>query len=362
VVEGRYDHPGVWLVFLLPVFWGLYLAVNEFKKKVIFLDHEVEIHSLRDVKRVPFDSIKGCRIIRDRRLGKSIILVTDNPELKEVRLPSRLNEDTAFSNWVALLPDMDKADFRASEAAIIGSGSDWLAPEERKKKLSGARRNAITLTVFGGAVFFWGCMAQETLFIAAWILAAIPWMAMALAATERSHYALWFKRNDPRGPLGLAIALPGLLLAARILAGVDVLDWKDVHAFVLIFVALMALAVTGLDSSIRNPAAIVLLVLALVPYGYGTLELLDIAADESAGQTYQTEVLDKYSTSGGHGSHTYTLTLGPWGPVRHNETRDVLWPLYNSLSKGDIACVRLHDGYLGLPWYKVSACMEGQKP
>jgi hypothetical protein len=355
---GYHDHPILLLILLLMLVMGVYVAVDALKKKVVFHAHDLEIYSLRGVRRIPFEDIKGCRIRKGGHGPKTIHLALKDPEAKDALFPSPLATDAAFDKWFASLPDADKADRQANEAAIINDSTDWLSPEERKGQLASVRKKAMALNALGVAAFFWGCFANESLFASACILAALPCMAMALAATAKNHYSLFYKPNDARGRLGYSLVLPGLALYTRILEEFHVLEWREAHAFALAIAGCLTLFACTLDTSIRGPRLVIFLTLLLVPYGYSCLELVDIAADKSPGKIYETKVLNKYSTSGGHGSHTYSLTFEPWGPVTKKETLDVLWPLYNSLSIGDTACATLYDGFLGIPWYKYERCED----
>jgi hypothetical protein len=43
--------------------------------------------------------------------------------------------------------------------------------------------------------------------------------------------------------------------------------------------------------------------------------------------------------------------------MRTAETEDVGRRVFDRLNKGDVACVRLHQGALGIRWFEVDRCV-----
>ena len=82
-------------------------------------------------------------------------------------------------------------------------------------------------------------------------------------------------------------------------------------------------------------------------YSLGDVGEANALFDHSQLSVFRSQVMSKYVTSGK--TTRYHLRLAPWGP--HDEPSDVTVPytLYDRLQPGNQACVRLHQGALGMP-------------
>jgi len=110
---------------------------------------------------------------------------------------------------------------------------------------------------------------------------------------------------------------------------------------------------------VRPPASPGLLLAFLALYGagcgVGASALINRRFDHSPGQTFQATVEGRRITSG-KGGLNYSLRLGPWGPRTGPSFIPVTRAVYDAARPGDVACVSLHPGALGMAWYKAAPC------
>ena len=89
-------------------------------------------------------------------------------------------------------------------------------------------------------------------------------------------------------------------------------------------------------------------------YAFGVLGQANVLFDRAPQSMLRSRIIDKHP---GHGRiATYHLILAPWGPI--GEARDATVPhdVYDHAEIDDPACIRLHDGALGMPWFTAATC------
>lgn len=109
----------------------------------------------------------------------------------------------------------------------------------------------------------------------------------------------------------------------------------------------------GLSSPIQ---LIITLAVAGGLYGYGAFTVIDTRFDTSAGQVLPVTVSNKHISHGR--SNSYHLDLPAWGPRTAPSTVSVRRSLYEAVQPGDVVCITLHPGSLGVPWYAVGLCQS----
>jgi hypothetical protein len=95
-------------------------------------------------------------------------------------------------------------------------------------------------------------------------------------------------------------------------------------------------------------------------YGFGVFELVDTQFDLSKGRVFQIPVLKKTEhLSVRSGRQFYVgLSRRPWeyNHLPRDEGPQVPEAVFNRLAEGEFACVTLHPGLLGAPWYWLDTC------
>ena len=95
----------------------------------------------------------------------------------------------------------------------------------------------------------------------------------------------------------------------------------------------------------------------LAGYAFALFTALDEQFDHAAPQVIRRQVLDKHHTASRAGIDN-DATLESWGWTSSNPTMEVGPAVFDRLSKGGEACIRLHRGYLGAEWFEVTACRQ----
>jgi hypothetical protein len=152
-----------------------------------------------------------------------------------------------------------------------------------------------------------------------------------------------------------ALPVMGLVVASF---SAHLVDWTPAllpMALSLAIALLLGLGLAGGRWPVHTAFAALFLALFGAGYGYGGLVFADRALDRGASQTYSAEIERAYLSYGRSGS-TPHFVLAPWGPMTAPTDVTVPRPAYNALSAGQSACVRLHPGYLHMPWFTAGLC------
>lgn len=187
-------------------------------------------------------------------------------------------------------------------------------------------------------------------------------LAFGLPLSGLAVVAVFRVRGKPLRPVvGMAVAAWGFsaLYTVMRLGEVSTLDWgmlllaASAVGVVTAWRAIRWLAPRPMDSNQK-----VLLVFGAgvfaAAYVYGVAALVNIHADLAPPQCFTARIVAKSSDGGRHPN--WYLTVAPWGTER-KAARHSVWPeVYDALDKGEIACVDLHRGLLGLRWVEIAPC------
>jgi len=185
----------------------------------------------------------------------------------------------------------------------------------------------------------------------------LPWIAVAVIAASKGD--VLFEGPSGTGKPCLAWVLIAATAALFWDAEVDAHTLNDTMPILLgaVLGAGLILAHTAADRMVWRRASWIFIPFMLV-YGWATVDLSNVLLDRSAPQTFQTTVESKFSTSGRTIAHY--LVLAPWGPRHDTTDLKVHFPQYTAVQTGAPACVQLHDGAFGIPWFAV-ACLPPPK-
>ena len=260
-----------------------------------------------------------------------------------------------FQVWRSDLPDLDLIDIGTMKAQLLSNPDLGSSPAEREVRLELLKRVAMG---FNG-----GCIA-----VAAWVwLRPVPYplaIAAAIALIPAALALVWWSKGvitlaarnaDPRSNVSLAL-FSGMLVGLKAISiGTD--QWP---AALALGAALATLPVTAIYALNVRWGVVKRgfwgAALLMVAWGWGTVMLVDSAADQAPAKGYRTTVL---SRSVHHGrSTTWNVELTPWADHAQADYQ-VSSDLYDQLADGGAACVGLHPGALSLAWYELHACAEG---
>src|SRR5579864_4003772 len=89
-----------------------------------------------------------------------------------------------------------------------------------------------------------------------------------------------------------------------------------------------------------------------VPYGYATMEWLNVTLDRSPATIQKSTTAGKFwAYKGGP-----CLRVKPWGFISGVRDVEVSYALYKSVQPGDTVCLVVREGALRVPWYTAQAC------
>jgi hypothetical protein len=170
-----------------------------------------------------------------------------------------------------------------------------------------------------------------------------------------------------RFAMGMTVpaCLFGAIYTTMRLGEVSTLDWAILLPAALALGVVTAWRVARRVASRPIPAnQKVLAVLGLgglaTAYIYAAAALVNVQGDLAPPQYFAAKVVAKSMGGGRH--RDWYVTLGPWGTERET-VRHSVWPeVYDALEAGEIACVDLHQGLLGLRWVDIAPCAPFERP
>lgn len=179
----------------------------------------------------------------------------------------------------------------------------------------------------------------------------IPWIAALVYRQGHGAIHLIVGKGDPRPNLshvyGFSIVMPGIW----VLNEMSFLRWDLLVAFALTIGFLLALAAVPNPRLNRGELALLLLVNLL--YGIGVAASLDQDLDSGAPEIRRAQILEKRITKSRRHVH-YTLRLRSWSFPTGTWNLDVGEQDYGRVSVGQAACIDVHPGALGIPWFRTN--------
>jgi hypothetical protein len=332
------------------------IALSCSRSRLILRADSIQTLSLFGSRQLRREAIAGRRQRPTR--GKPIRVIVPK-QGRPLALSSGFPTDRVLDAWYAALPDLDLLDRERSEALVAADPTFGRSAPERLARLASARQLAKVASMITIGVLMWVYVYPQPYVTAIAIVAVLPWCAVLIAGWSHGLICFDSGRNDVRPNLAIMLFGPALLLGARAMMDVNLLDLP--HALEFGFLAGLPLVLAA--SLVRESGAsrawvmpVVMLVFLALPYGAGALVLADVQLDHQPAENFQTQVLRKYITSGKH--RTPYLVLAPWGPKTQPEKIAVDRSYYVHVQPDSTICMRLHRGALGLAWYGVDDCQS----
>jgi hypothetical protein len=228
------------------------------------------------------------------------------------------------------------------------------ARQSRARALALAQKIAAALTLAAIAVAVWALFRPQPHGGLMALLIALPLLAVTAVVARPDLFRIGLG-SGYEANLGSACAVPACALFARTLFDLNLVSWLPLTAFAA------AVAIVFLIAALRREAQLRrrwwrLLAAALLAgaYAFGALGQTNVLLDHAPQSVLRSRILDK------HLGHTriasYHLTLAPWGPMTAPHDATVPRDVYDAAEIDDPACVRLHDGALGMAWFTATAC------
>jgi hypothetical protein len=333
---------------------GAYILIDTMLSKVILYADAIELHDTWKTRRLERADIKGRRTTEGGHANTTIVFIPHDPAKKKLKLPMIIKSDMTLQLWIEGVPDLDLQEREKAEAEILqATAIDGASVEDRKAALASARKTGKVLTTAAGAAAVWAYAFPEPYELIMIIMIVLPWVALGIAARSPGLYSLNDHKSDVRAGLGVPLIIPGLVLILRCAMDVHLLDWMEPLAGAAGIGLFMTFLATRLDRRLIEKKTAILVLVFLIPYGYGTLVMANTLPDTTPSKVYETKVISKRYTSG-KGAHA-ELKIKPWGPQPGGDVA-VSGALYRAVSAGDTVCAYLYSGALGVPWYVVDRC------
>lgn len=228
------------------------------------------------------------------------------------------------------------------------------ARESRARALAQAQRFATALTLAAIGIAAWALFRPQPYGLAMALLIALPCLAMTAAIARRGLFRIGLG-SGYEANLGMACAVSACALFARALFDLNLVRWLPLIAFAAAVAIVFLMAAAGREIHLRRRWWRLLAAALLTgAYAFGALGQANVLLDRSPQSVLRSRIIDKHP---GHDRiASYHLTLAPWGPMTAPHDAAVPRDVYDSAEVNDPACIRLHDGALGMAWFTATAC------
>lgn len=340
----------------MPLGMAFYLIAVTFRPRIIIDGPCIEVRGIFTDRAASLSEIEGIRSRPSRYGNLRQLLLKDGGS--PITLRSSFSVDDDYRAWMQQVPDLDVRDRDALLAQIEQSEELGATPEERLGALASARQKNIALAVLIGIAALGFDVGSG-----AWVqpcgvaVALAPILTAWMCWRSPLLFAVFKRKQDPRAETsyGLLIAAFALLIH---MGPFHLLSFEPLlPGMALLGVVMVAANYRAALTGYGNRVLFVIVLLAAL-YAYGTLGMMNICFDSSAGDPYSTTVVGMHESHGR--STTYYLRLAPWGPVPFAQDVSVSSSLYRATSQGDSVCLMLHPGRLKAPWFRMINCSASQ--
>jgi hypothetical protein len=306
----------------------------------------------RRLRRVQID---GCRRRNAGSAGMFLEVVPAAARLKTIRLPlSFMQTDVAFFAWFSAFRDLDLADMKNSVAAVADNADFGATPEQRLRRMVLARKVAGALGFLAAALAVWSFFRPQPYAVLIASLAALPALALILAARSRGLFRIYAVTKVDAG-LGMVFSMPALAVMLRVLLDLNMVSFLPLIGAAAISAGAFASIIAIADRQIRTqPAMLAVCGLVAGLYFFGVIGEANALLDRAPVPVIRSQIMAKHVSQGK--TTTFHFTLAPWGARSETDDASVPRDLYDRLQPGNPVCIPLHKGALGMPWFVVQAC------
>jgi hypothetical protein len=228
------------------------------------------------------------------------------------------------------------------------------ARDSRAHALALAQKFAAALTFAAIVIAVWALFRPQPYGLVMALLIALPLLAMTAVIARRSLFRIGLG-SGYEANLGSACAVPTCALFARTLFDLNLVSWLPLTAFAAAIAIVFFIAAVRRETHLRRRWWRLLAAALLTgAYAFGTLGQANVLLDRAPQAVLRSRIIDRHL---GHSRiASYHLTLAPWGPMNAPNNATVSRDIYDAAEIGDPACIRLHDGALGMAWFTATAC------
>ena len=335
------------ILFVIAVF----MLISAFGARVTLSGDAIEIKNGFNTQRMMRDDIAGMRRLRGRRAADILVFEPkNNQQYKKLQMKMIFDKDAIFDSWIGSLDNLDKEDLERSRDAIENDIRFGQTPEERHSRLLAARKQAWAIEGMSIGICFWGMIISDPYAILAPLLAVLPFMALFMAMASNGLFRLVPLANDAHPSFNCTLILPCVALYFCNFQNMSFIDWHQGLTLAFLGGIILTALVCKADPQTKRPGNIIALFLMLSLYGYGLVGFINTLSDVTpVGILKFTVTKKEYS----HGRHPQPQLLLNENPPRIHSVSAVL---YKQVQVGQAVCKVVHQGWLGIGWYHLSAC------
>lgn len=333
---------------------GGYMIAYVLRARIALREDAIEVSGVINRQTMSRHEILGYRKISEQS-PPALVLVARSDSQRKLKIPDIFAFDSVFYEWLSTFPDLDDREAQHAEKEIADDPRLGNSPEERSRARTQAALICRVLTVVTFAVCAWGWIYPQPLWAVMLLLTVLPWAAVAVVTRYPSLVVINQKKRDPHPGVTIPFIFPGFVITLRVLSDIHMMGWQRPFWVTVFIAAVLCLAAWHSDSLLRQQhAAVLLLFVFSLAYGFGVTATANALLDRSASQIYSATILKKYVS--GSRSRTYHLVVTPWGPMKTTDNPSVPYRLYRSRNVGDRVCISVSSGALKIPWYMVGSC------
>jgi hypothetical protein len=241
---------------------------------------------------------------------------------------------------------------------VVG-GTDWQddadgARESRAHALVRARKVTAAVTLAAVAIAVWALFRPQPYGVLIALLTALPPLAIIAVVARRSLFRIGLGTGYEAN-LGTACAVPACALFARTLFDLNLMSWLPLTVFAGAVGVIFFIAASRREANLRRRWWRLLIAASLTSaYAFGLLGQANVLLDRAPQVVLRSRIVGKHP---GHSRiATYHLMLAPWGPRIAPHDATVSRDVYDAAELDEPACIRLHDGALGMAWFTAATC------
>ncbi len=341
---------------------GAFMIWDMLSSRLILEAHAIAYEHSYSRRRLELSEIEG-RCIQSQGKGPAVlVLKTNRPDLKPLKIARIFRTDPVFDTWLSQIPDLDTVaaqenarQAQASLEEILSDARYGQTREQRLARLTHARSLSAVLNGIGFAVAFWAFFYPRPYATSIAAIGILPALAVIVAWASRGLVRLAAMKGEARPNLMQLVTVPCCMLMFRAFLDVHVVSWLDVLPFAA-GGAGAVLIVTSLAHRMTQGRGAKLLGIGFFAalYAMGGAILLDVLTDRSPEQLFDVAVLDKHISTGRYTVRDLRVT--PWGPWQEPEDISVSAADFDAVGISGLICVRMREGTLAIRWFVLGNC------
>ncbi|QJB30505.1 hypothetical protein HF324_03690 [Chitinophaga oryzae] len=338
-------------VSILPGVLLVLYCINEMLSVVTSDGDGIRYRSFLYKRELLWDEIRGYRWKEG-----TLILMPAFKGKKKVRVSGQRRHCYKISDWImARYPDLSDKVTDAVRLAAYQADPDY--PHKiRMARYTARGFNFAAFALMVACLPFFRPLPFTT---------TLPWVPLLLIVVLTAipaalvYHKGWLivSENKKDGTLP-AVLLAVLFAAAGLFAvGAHVYSlrlhtlWLDALGVTAVFTLLVVFSSRRMKISVGNKIwGIISFLIFFIPASFGSIVYLNTFFDRSTPQFFETTVSGKRISTGEFTS--YYLVVLPWGPEKSGRSISVGKRKYDAAAINDTIRMELHQGALGLPWYR----------